>query len=238
MTHTVRTSIIIPSYNEERYIGKTLRSIKKQKYRDIEVILADGNSKDSTREVAKKEFKDIKIVIERERNTPKAYNKAAKTAKGDILLFIDADTSISENLLKAYDNAYSKNIVAATGPLLPLEKCSWDMELGFRITSIYIVKFLLAVGKPAIIGSNFTCTRKAFVKAGGFDEKLITYYDWDLSHRLGRIGKVGYVDDAVAYTSIRRVKKWGALRYFLFHTSNALLYAFKHKARSDYEDIR
>ena len=92
-----RISIIIPSYNEEKYIGRTLRSIRKQGYRDIEVILADGNSSDHTRDIARHEYGNIRIVVEKERNAPKAYNKAARIARGDVLLFIDADTSVSRS---------------------------------------------------------------------------------------------------------------------------------------------
>ena len=47
-------SIIIPAYNEERYLPKLLNCIKKQTYRDYEVIVADANSKDKTRQIAKK----------------------------------------------------------------------------------------------------------------------------------------------------------------------------------------
>jgi glycosyltransferase involved in cell wall biosynthesis len=233
-----RISIIIPSYNEEKYIGRTLRSIRKQGYRDIEVILADGNSSDHTRDIARREYGTIRIVVEKERNAPKAYNKAARIARGDVLLFIDADTSVSSGLLKAYDRSFDGSIVAATGPILPLERCTASMRLGFQITSVYIVRLLMALGRPAIIGSNFAAARSAFVSSGGFNESLLTYYDWDLSHRLGKLGKIVFVVDAIAYTSIRRVRKWGSLRYFAYHASNALLYAVKHKARDDYEAIR
>ena len=70
------------------------------------------------------------------------------------------------------------------------------------------------------------------------DKKLPTYCDWDLAHRLGRIGNAIFVDNAVAYTSVRRVKKWGILKYLSCHVSNAMLYQFTHKVLSDYEIVR
>ncbi len=235
----VRISVIIPTYNEARYIGKTLCSIKEQKFQDIEVILADSMSTDGTVEIARHVYNGIKICEDHGRGAPRAYNKAAKTAKGDLLLFIDADTSISKGLLKSYDDAFKKeDVVAATGPLKPLEQTTWGTEMGFRLVSVHIVKLLMLLGKPSIIGSNFMVTRKAYAKVKGMNESLITYYDWDLAHRLGKFGKIAYVDDAVAYTSVRRVKKWGPLKYFTWHLSNAMLYQLKHKARDDYEIIR
>jgi glycosyltransferase involved in cell wall biosynthesis len=235
----VRTSIIIPTYNEARYISHTLKSIKEQKFKDIEVILADSMSDDGTLEIARRVYPKVKVCGSRAKGVPPAYNKAARMAKGDLLLFIDADTSISKTLLSAYDVAFETgDIVAATGPIRPLEQATWGTRMGFKIVSVYLVRLLMALGRPSIIGSNFMTTRKAYAKVGGTDESLLTYYDWDLAHRLGKIGKVAYVKDAVAYTSIRRVKKWGAFKYFTWHASNTLLYHLTHKARTDYEIIR
>jgi len=159
-------------------------------------------------------------------------------AKGEILLFIDADTSISRTALAAYDVAFRKGIVAASGPIKPLEKATYAMTLAFEIISVHLVKLFIAMGKPSIIASNFAVTAKAFRKAGGFNEKLVTYQDWELSQKLGRMGKVAFVNSAVVYTSMRRVKKWGAFKYFRYHASNAILYQLRGKAREDYEPVR
>ncbi|MEM3839358.1 MAG: glycosyltransferase [Candidatus Micrarchaeaceae archaeon] len=234
-----RITVIIPTLNEARYIGRTLESIKRQRFSDIEVIIADSMSTDGTVEAARRAYSKVRICECRKKGPTAALNKAAKAAKGDLLLFIDADTSVSKGMLFAYDKAFRENgFVAATGPIKPLERTSWGISIGFRIVSVYIIKALMLLGRPSIIGSNFVATREAYAKVNGMDESLATYYDWDLAHRLGRIGKVGYVPEAVAYTSVRRVKKWGALKYFLWHTSNAMLYQFAHKVRTDYEIIR
>jgi glycosyltransferase involved in cell wall biosynthesis len=235
----VRVSIIIPTYNEARYIGRTLRSIMRQGYRDTEVIIADSRSTDGTLEVARAVSRDVRAVVEDRKGVSRAYNKAAKAAKGDLLLFIDADTSISAGLLRAYDRAFrSDDIVAATGPIRPLERTGWNVALGYKIVSVYLTKLFIAVGRPAITGSNFMVSRRAFARVGGFDESLMTYFDWDLSHRLGKAGKIRFIDEAVVYTSARRILAWGSLRYFTYHASNALLYTFRHKARDDYGAVR
>ena len=235
----VRISVIIPTLNEGRYIGRTLQSLKNQKFSDMEVIIADSMSTDNTVDIARHTYKGVRICECTKKGPTYAFNTAAKMARGDLLMFIDADTSVSRKMLFAYDEAFRKNdIVAATGPIKPLERTTWGTRIGFKIVSVYVVKLLRAMGKPSIIGSNFMTTRKAYAKVGGKDEELPTYYDWDLAHRLGRIGNVMFVDNAVAYTSVRRVKKWGALKYFSWHVSNAMLYQFTHKVRSDYEIVR
>lgn len=234
-----RISIIIPTYNEEKYIRRTLESIKDQDYKDIEVLLADSNSSDRTREIAKKTYPGIKIVLKKERGACIAYNAAARLAKGEILLFIDADTSITKGLLKAYDDAFSeKGAVAATGPIIPLEKTTRGIEFGYKMVSVYIVKIFMKLGQPSTVGSNMAVSRRAFWKVGGFDITMNTYYDWDLSNRLGKLGKIAYVDGAVAKTSVRRIKKWGMFRYFSFHAGNVVRYNLFGKPKDDYEPIR
>ena len=232
-------SIIIPTYNEAAYIRRTLESIKRQPYKNFEVILADSESSDGTRRIARNALKGIRIVSEKRRSVGAACNKAARTARGRILLFIDADTSVSKTLLKAYASAFSKRgVIAATGPLVPLEKADEFTRLGYRLISVGLVKLLIRLGIPSIIGSNFAALRNAFIRSGGFNEDFVTYHDWDLSRRLGAIGRVAYAEHAVALTSTRRIRKWGAARYFTYHTVNALRYAVFHRASSSYEPIR
>ena len=235
----IKISIIIPTYNEEKYIGRTLESIKSQPYKNIEVIVADSDSSDKTREIAKKTYSGVKIVLKKERGVGRACNAAAKIAKGSLLMFIDADTSITKNLLKAYEAAFEdKEVVAATGPIIPLEKTTRSIELGYKMVSVYTVKLFMKIGKPSAISSNLMVRKSSYLKLGGFSTTMNTYYDWDLSNRLKDIGKIVFVEDAIAKTSIRRIEKWGMFRYFAFHAGNVVRYNLFHEPKQDYEPIR
>ena len=235
----VKISVIIPTYNESKYIGGTLKALKEQSFKDIEVILADDNSDDGTREIAKRVYPSIKISNHKRIGPTKSFNVAAKDAKGDLLVFIDADTEVTKNMLASYYNAFGESdIVAATGPIIPLEKTTFAIRMGFSVVSVGIVRVLLAMGMPSLIGSNTAVRADAFKKVHGFNTSLHTYYDWDLSKRLGKIGKITFVKGAIAKTSVRRVKKWGVLKYFTWHASNFFVYNLFHTARSDYEEIR
>lgn len=235
----VRISIIIPTYNEEKYIKTTLESIKKQPYKDIEVIIADSNSSDSTRELARKTYPGVRIVLKKERGVGIACNAAAKAAKGELILFIDADTSITKDLLESYEAAFrDKEVIAATGPIIPLEKTTKAIELGYKIVSVYTVKLFMEIGKPSTISSNLMVRKSGYLKLGGFSTTMNTYYDWDLSNRMGKVGKIVFVENAVAKTSVRRIKKWGMFKYFAFHTGNVIRYNLFHEPKQDYEPIR
>ena len=100
-------SIIIPTYNEEEYLPVLLDSIKEQSFDDYEIIVADANSTDKTREIAKSYGC---IVVDG--GLPAAgRNNGAKIAKGEYLLFIDGDDLLVNNILeKSYLKAKEKNI--------------------------------------------------------------------------------------------------------------------------------
>src|SRR3989338_341684 len=89
-------SIIIPTLNEEKYLAKLLDSIKNQGFKDYEIIVADNNSKDKTRQTAKKY--GCRVVDGGK--PPIARNNGAKAAKGNLLFFIDADCIIGNDFFK------------------------------------------------------------------------------------------------------------------------------------------
>ena len=109
----MRISIIIPMYNESRYIARCLKSLKNQSYMDFEIILIDDGSKDDTVKIAKTFEKDFSLtILHQEHWWPgKARNRWAKIAKWDVFVFVDADMY--------FDQAYIENLVR---PILKWEE--------------------------------------------------------------------------------------------------------------------
>lgn len=97
----VAFSIVIPAFNEENYLGNTLDSLRSgmSEISDLkgEIIVVDNNSSDKTAEVAT--AKGARVVFEPINQISKARNTGAKLAKGEYLIFIDADTQVSPELL-------------------------------------------------------------------------------------------------------------------------------------------
>ena len=230
-------SIVIPAFNEEKYIKYPLDGIKKQTFRNFEIIVVDGGSTDRTREIVRKS--GGKVVIDKHNNISAARNLGAKLAKGDLIMFTNADTHASKDVLKIYWELFKdKNVVAASGPLIPLEETTRFIRFGYKFASVYLARISFAIGKPAISGSNFIVRKSAFKKCGGFDESLVTYEDLDLTLRLSKTGKIKYVKNTVVATSTRRIVKWGVVRYILFNAGNVLRYNLFHKSKENYEPIR
>lgn len=92
-------SIIIPAYNEERDIGKCLKSLENQSYKKFEIIVVDDGSTDKTREIVKN-FKKIKLLKQKHKGPGEARNFGAKNARGEILILLDADMILDKDYLK------------------------------------------------------------------------------------------------------------------------------------------
>src|SRR5258708_34043759 len=106
MTRDQIVSIIITTKNEESVILRLLTSIKKQNYEKKEIILVDNNSLDKTIDIAKKN--NVKIyTFGPERSAQR--NFGAQKAKGEFLLFLDADMELTPNVLKDCVNICSKD---------------------------------------------------------------------------------------------------------------------------------
>lgn len=236
MAKDIEISVIIPALNEEKYISHAISGLKAQSFRKFETIVVDGGSKDRTRELARK---NARVIMEHGRGAAGARNEGARNAKGGILLFLDADTKPTPNLLRTYHNAFEDSrIIAATGPILPLEKAKRRVLWGYKFVSIWFVRASMAVGRPSFIGSNFAIRKDAFWKAKGFDKSMMTYEDWDLSNRLKKHGRMRYLNKAVVYTSIRRINKWGVSGFFFYYLGNIFSYHVHKKPKSDYSPIR
>jgi glycosyltransferase involved in cell wall biosynthesis len=233
MQHKV--SVIIPALNEERYLAECLRGISRQKARfPVEVIVADGNSKDSTRAIARK-FK-CKVIVERKRTIAAGRQAGAKLATGDVLVFTDADSRPEpewlSRLVAAFDDPKA---VAAYGSLAIYDSKRGGTYAKFITTYFFWAsKMEIAAGA----GSNMAVRAKDFWKVGGFDTDLVTGEDIDLQKKLKRRGKLVYCKKARTSVSARRIQDWGLARFLGFHVTNFMKLQMGRKGHRKYEPVR
>jgi len=231
----LRVSVIIPALNEERHIEACLLSIKTQTLKPLEIIVCDGNSEDKTREIARK-YAD-KVLIEKRRSAAAERQKGAMAAKGDVLAFIDSDSIADPRWLEQITKAFSnKQVSGAYGPVLIFDGNPIDRFMSQYIFTQYI-KLSHMLGKPSPAGINMAVRRSSFLKVKGFDISLKTMEDIELFRRLAKIGQIAFCP-AMVFTSARRLKKWGYLKFFAFHTRNLFSFHSKGKSSADYEDVR
>jgi len=220
-------SIVVPVLNEAAEIETTLQALAPLRTRGCEVIVVDGGSADDTLALAKS-LADRTIAAPRGRASQ--MNAGAATAKGDVLLFLHADTRLPENAdalvidaLSRSRRAWGRFDVRFTKGALPL--IAWTMNVRSRLTGI-------ATGDQAMF-----VTRKAFESVGGFPE-IALMEDIALSARLKRISRSACVSARVT-TSPRRWQKHGTMRtillmwrlrfaYFFGAPPEALARAYRH----------
>lgn len=103
-------SIIIVNWNGEDVIGECLSSLFQQDYKNIEVIVLDNDSKDRSKDIIKKKFKNVKL-IESDKNLgfAEGNNVAVKQAKGEYILLLNSDATVTGNLLTILINQLNKD---------------------------------------------------------------------------------------------------------------------------------
>jgi len=217
MKEAPEISIIIPAYNEEKFLHACLSSIFDQKTkRKFEVIVVDNDSKDATREIASK-F-DVRLITETKPGASVTRNKGAKQAKADIIYFVDADCRLLQggldNICRAFQDTPSLQLVA--GPYV-YDQDGWFPYFAtetLQYFSVYLKMIKVVFGLNHFSGGNFAIKKDIFFKVNGFDEticdqEIILPDDLDLAIRLY---KSGYKEVMISrkfkiYSSFRRVKR-------------------------------
>lgn len=201
--HSPLISIIIPSLNQGKFIGRTLESIFSQRYPNVEIIVMDGGSKDTTLKMIK-DFglkikdsnKNIRYTWEskKDKGQADAINKGWKRAKGDILCYLNSDDCFLPGALKTVSEAFSYNpeIQWVTGDYTIVDESDQPIQKGVvwykRFLRLFPLPCILPIANPIIQPSTFI--RKSFVeKVGYFDETLRYTFDYDYWFRSLRRSK-------------------------------------------------
>jgi glycosyltransferase involved in cell wall biosynthesis len=206
-------SIIIPTFNEEKCLPRLLDSIKKQTFSDYEIIIADNNSSDRTRQIAQEQ--GSRLVSG---GTPAVgRNAGAAEAGGDYILFLDADVILPKNFLQcALDEFNERYLEIATPVIHPDSDLNID-KLIFFFTNLIIESAQYFY--PHAPGACILTTRRLHQRIGGFNQNLKMSEDHDYVERAMRLAKYGILKKCHVFISVRRLENEGRLnlmkKYFL-----------------------
>jgi hypothetical protein len=196
-------SIIVIAYNEAKYISKTLESVASQTYGNYEVILVDDHSTDRTVEIAKAfgSMMPLKIVQKEIRGPSRSRNFGAANAKGEIILFLDADIILPPDFLeKALARFDRQSLSVAFFDFTPVT----DSKIDLLYTVIY--RFWLKITQyfnPRAIGSCLM-VRKDLHDKLLFDESILISEDFDYVRRAVAYGRFRMLSQPVYRVSWRR----------------------------------
>ena len=183
-------SVIIPVYNEEKEISRSIRSILNQSFNDWELIVVDDGSIDETKKVVDSYLKDerIKYLIQENKGVAAARNYGARKAEGILLIFLDSDDELKPDSLKEYNSMYdSETALLSSGYLIN----------GKPKTPNYNKK--ISKFKFSVAAGSFCIKKELFFSISGYDENLKQSENWEMIARaLERCEQKGH---KVAYTN-------------------------------------
>lgn len=203
-------SVVIPTYNSEGFIDRTLNSVFEQDYANYEVIVSDDGSTDRTVEVVKGIFShrsssDTKILTNEHKGPGSARNKGIMSAKGEWVAFLDSDDIWRPKKLSTVARYIS------TSPSVDLWCHSEIVRLRHKtVTFDYrkwfnssIDPFISLYLENALSTSAITVRMEHLKKAGLFDEGLSSAQDYDLWLRLSTAVQIGFIQDLLGEYVVR-----------------------------------
>ena len=229
----MKFSVIIPAYNEEKYLPRLLDSIEVARANfsggpgEIEIVVADNQSTDATAEVAAAH--GARVVRVEKRRIAAARNGGAQAARGEILCFIDADSAVHPQTFDAIARAMKSGhyIWGVTGSVL--ERKSFAL----LVTYFMFMPMVLLTGLDT--GLSF-CRRQDFEVVGGYDESRLYAEDVVLPLALRRLGRTRgqrttRLPEVKALACTRKFDQFGDWHYFWM-----LAHAFKSLITRNWND--
>lgn len=213
-------SVIIPTLNEEQYIGKLLTDLKKQKGRNFEVIVIDGNSEDNTKKIVK-QFADsmpLQCSTVKKRNVSFQRNYGAAMAKGNYLVFLDADTRVNSSFITSLSKFIDSKKGLVFLPYVDPEENTPQVQVFYQFIN-FIIDISQSTNKPLSSVGGMVWNSSFFKLVGGFDEKLFISEDMNIIQKANKWGvRAKFMPRIKIKFSFRRIKREGKLQsiYKLF----------------------
>jgi len=215
----MKLSIIIPAYNEEKYLGKCLDAVLaeiKNSQREVEVIVVNNASTDNTRQLALS-YPGVKVIDEEKKGLTRARQAGFVQSTGDLIANIDADTIIPHGWINKVFKRFEKHqdLVALSGPQAFNDQSRWFNLAVFIFYAIgyvfYVINHTLKIG-GMLQGGNYILKRTALEKIGGYNTEIDFYgEDADIARRMVKEGTVLFTFWLPVYGSSRRLKYEGLL---------------------------
>ena len=210
-------SVIITTKNEEAVIGDLLETIKKQTYKNFEIIVVDNNSTDKTVEIAKRY---TKLVFNKGPERSAQRNFGVGKAKGEYVLILDADMQLSKRVLEECVEVAQRD---SFGAIVIPEK---SFGRGFW-TQFKIFEREFYEGEEDIEAARFF-KKTLFKKFGGYDLSMTGPEDWDLPQKISKKYKISRIRSLILHNEGRHTL-FGLVKKKYYYGLSAYKYLKKHK---------
>ena len=248
----MKISFVVPAYNEETLLKRSLPAIRDEILRagqilgqDAEIIVVNNASTDNTREVAES-IPGVTVVDEPRKGLVQARWCGFEHSSGELIANIDADTVIPPGWLTEVMRQFqkSKTLVALSGPYIYYgvpRRVNLVVGAYYRLAyTVYLFnRFVLDVGSM-LQGGNFVVKRSDMLKLGQPSLRFSFYgEDTDMARRLSKVGGVKFTFRLPAQSSGRRLVGEGVFTIGLRYSMNFVWATFRHRPFTDeWIDVR
>lgn len=241
-------SIVIPALNEATSLPTTLRHLRALSPAPLDVVVVDGGSRDDTVMIARAE--GARVVVSDLRSRAAQMNAGAGVARGEVLLFLHADTWLPPDALALATEALSDEETALVGFVSIMcgpQRTRWATSFHNFVKTWYAPLLFRPWrfsrhGLRLLFGDQvMVCRRADFEACGGFDVDKHVMEDAWLCERLNRRGRVRMLRRCV-FSSDRRVARWGFIGAHARYLWLGLLWGLRvtpgASVRKMYDDAR
>lgn len=234
-------SLVIPAYNEVKYIGACLESVQRYapgKFKEI--IVVDNASTDGTAEAASR-YPGVRVVREERKGLTHARQAGLNTTTGEYIAYIDADCRLTEGWFSCAERNLTgdPDVAALSGPIKYYDGPHY---LRMWVVALQWLLLPLTYGFTGywVLGGNFVAKRSVLEAVGGFDTDIAFYgEDADIGRRLSKQGKVLFKMNFLVYTSARRMVREGVMQTYARYAINFIWHAvFGRSFTTAYTDVR
>ncbi|MFA6459417.1 MAG: glycosyltransferase family 2 protein [Candidatus Paceibacterota bacterium] len=237
-----KISLIIPAFNEEKYIGPCLEYALKcsSEGKLYEIIVVDNKSTDHTKKIAES-FVGVKVVSEQEKGVTRARQRGYKESKGDILAFIDADTRMEKGWIEKIVKEFSQDphLACLSGPYTYYDISVFRSKLYWW--TMWVPSYIVSIfTRHMSVAGNTAIRRDVLDKMSGMNTSIEFYGDdTDTAVRASRYGKVKFSLGFSIPTSARRIEQQGALKTsFIYAVNYVSTFFFGKPVTKGYVEIR
>ncbi len=221
----MKLSVIIPALNEEKYIEKTLKSLKKQSIR-VEIIVVDNGSSDKTIDISK-EYADHVFSYTDKKGPLFAANYGFEHAKGEVIAMAGADCIYprrwAERTLKLFQN---EDVAGVYGPLMFFDSNAVMNFLSGLLYEFFMISVKI-FGGDNTSGANFAFRKSIYLEINDFVDSWTTINeDIEIGKRIKQHGRLVMMPFNFSYTSARRFQKNGYFKSAITFLKES--HSFKH----------
>ncbi len=222
-------SVVIPAHNEEEFLPDTLAALNQQTYDFFETIVVTNGCTDGSAEVARGNC--TRLLELEERGLGPARNLGAARSRGNLLLFLDADTILEPNALQVIARRFTRRHSAGTLRGVPdNHKAAYKFIYSLKN---FVHKTHAHHGSSGVI----LCWKDHFDAVGGFDDELYLRENSDLMKKLRQFGSYKYIASTPAVTSMRRYERTGTAEMVLLWLKVWVLSNFSDIHNQTYEGM-